>query len=198
MARRVVIAGGGVAALEAAVALRRLGGDAVRPVLVAPNEDFSFRAREVGEPFGKPSSLRVPLAEILDDLSVRFVHDRLAAVDTERRLVRTADGRDLFYDDLLVALGGTPFPAFAHGISFDRREDPGAFDELLADVEAGLVGNVAFVVPDASGWPLPAYDLALILRAWARRHEIELGIQVVTVESAPLDCFGAAASREVA
>ncbi|MCW2966792.1 MAG: hypothetical protein JWM71_564, partial [Solirubrobacteraceae bacterium] len=114
------------------------------------------------------------------------------------RLVRTAEGHDLVYDDLLVALGGTPFPAFAHGISFDRREDPDTFDELLADVQAGLVGKVAFVVPDAAGWALPAYDLALILRAWARRHEIELGIQVVTVESAPLDCFGAAASREVA
>ncbi len=198
MPRRVVIAGGGVAALEAAVALRRLGGDAVSPVLVAPNDDFSFRAREVGEPFGKPSSLRVPLAEMLEDLSIRFVHDRLAAVDPERRLVRTVDGSELPYDELLVAIGGTPFPAFAHGISFDRGEDPDVFDELLADVEAELVGDVAFVVPDAAGWALPAYDLALILRAWGRRHEIEPGIRIVTAESAPLDCFGTRASRAVA
>lgn len=197
MAPRIVIAGGGVAALEAAIALRRLGGDATSPVLVAPNAVFSFRARDVGEPFGKAASLRVPLTDVLGELSIPLVCDRLASVDVASRVVDTVDGRRMAYDGLVVAVGGTPFPAFAHGISFDRTGHPEEFDELLCDIEAGLVTSVAFVVPDASRWTLPAYDLALILRSWANRRGRKLDIRIVTAESAPLECFGAAAAREV-
>jgi sulfide:quinone oxidoreductase len=68
---------------------------------------------------------------------------------------------------------------------------------LLADAEQGLVCDIAFVVPDAAGWTLPAYDLALILRSWARSKAIDLAIRIVTAEAAPLECFGAAASCEV-
>ena len=198
MIHRIVIAGGGVAALEAAIALRRLGGDAVSPVLVAPNEEFRFRARDVAEPFGKPASLRVPLAELLAELSIPLVCDRLASVNVVTRIAHTVGGLKLPYHGLLVAVGGTPFPAFAHGISFNPAGGFEDFDELLADVESGLVESVAFVAPESSGWTLPVYDLALMLRNWADARDLRPEIRVVTTESAPLDCFGAPAAREVA
>jgi len=198
MAHRILIAGGGVAALEAAVALRSLGGDHVAPVVVSPSTEFSFRAREVGEPFGQTVPLHLPLDDLLGDLGVLHVEDSVTAVDAPARLVRTASGRNLPYQGLLLAVGGTPFPAYAHGITFDRPRNPTAFDGLLDDVRAGLVADVAFVVPDAAGWTLPAYDLACMLRGWARREDHDVRVRVVTAERAPLEAFGAAAARRVA
>lgn len=198
MPRRIVIAGGGVAALEACIAIRALGGDAVSPIVVAPNTDFSFRARSVGEPFGQPASSRVPLADVLGDLSIPHERAAISTVDPVAKVVRTVEGMSLPYQGLLVAVGGTPFPAYTHGISFDRTSGPpDAFDELLADIEANLVTSVAFVVPEAAGWVMPAYDLALQLAAWSLRHEVKAEIQMVTAETAPLDCFGSEASRRV-
>ena len=198
MLHRILIAGGGIAALEAAVALRSLGGERVAPVLVSPSTDFSFRAREVGEPFGRTAPLHLPLDDVLGDLDVLHVTDSVTAVDAPARLVRTATGRSLPYQGLLLAVGGTPFPAYAHGITFDRPRNPRAFDELLDDVRAGLVADVAFVVPDAASWTLPAYDLACMLRGWARREDHDVRVRVVTAEGAPLEAFGTAAARRVA
>jgi len=197
MPHRILIAGGGVAALEAAIALRTLGGDDVAPVVITPSAEFSFRARDVGEPFGKPPSSRIPLADVLGDLAIPHVSDVVTRVETEAHLVHTADGVSLPYEGLLVAVGGVPFPAYTHGISFDWTTDAETFGELLADIEADFVASVALVVPEATGWTLPAYDLALMLSVWARRHERDVDIRIVTAESAPLECFGLRASHRV-
>jgi hypothetical protein len=44
---RVVIAGGGVAALEAALALRELTGERVRTTLLSPEPEFVYRPMRV-------------------------------------------------------------------------------------------------------------------------------------------------------
>src|SRR5215207_2938558 len=61
---RVVIAGGGIAALEALLALRDLAGTRVELTLLAPGEDFVHRPLAVTEPFGLGRPQRVPLAGI--------------------------------------------------------------------------------------------------------------------------------------
>ena len=55
---RVLIAGGGVAALEAMLALRKLAEDRVDIELLAPDQDFFYRPLAVGEPFGRGGTLR--------------------------------------------------------------------------------------------------------------------------------------------
>ncbi len=52
MGARVLIAGGGVAALEAAVALRELAGDRAEVAMYSPREDFVYRPFAVAEPYG--------------------------------------------------------------------------------------------------------------------------------------------------
>src|SRR4051812_15995994 len=197
---RVIVAGGGIGGLEAAIALGSLGGPGVAPLLLTPQHDFTFRALEVGEPFGLGEPMRFELADVLADLDVPHVSDSVVRVDPGRRAVVTASGRTLEYEALVLALGATPFPVFAHGITFDRPADPEPFQELLADVEAGLARDVVFVVPDAHGWTLPAYDLALLLRGWSRREGLTVGVRIVTAEEAPLQAFGrapVAAGRDV-
>src|SRR5256885_16736600 len=86
----------------------------------------------------------------------------------EHRIVLQS-GASLHYDTLIVATGAQPYPAFTHGITFDREHDAAEFDELLADVDARLAPHVAIVVPEHVGWTLPAYELALSTAAYGRR-----------------------------
>jgi sulfide:quinone oxidoreductase len=68
---------------------------------------------------------------------------------------------------------------------------------LLRDLEQGFLRRLAFVVPRGPGWPLPAYELALMTarRAW----EVQTGatITLVTPEVAPLAIFGRRATEAV-
>ena len=47
----VLVAGGGVAGLEALLALRHLAGDRVDLSLLSPRADFSYRPMAVAEPW---------------------------------------------------------------------------------------------------------------------------------------------------
>jgi sulfide:quinone oxidoreductase len=57
---------------------------------------------------------------------------------------------------------------------------------------------LAFVVPDGRVWPLPLYELALMLAERADSMWVDLELHVVTPEPTPLAVFGEAASHEVA
>ena len=57
---------------------------------------------------------------------------------------------------------------------------------------------LAFVVPPGSSWPLPLYELALMLAERAYEMCAAVELHVVTPEPTPLELFGAEASREVA
>jgi sulfide:quinone oxidoreductase len=52
MPTNVLIAGAGVAGLEAALALRTVGEDRVSVELVSPDAEFVYRPLSVAEPFG--------------------------------------------------------------------------------------------------------------------------------------------------
>jgi hypothetical protein len=65
----VLIVGGGVAALEAMMALRDLAGDRVHVTLVAPDADFVHRPWAVAEPFALGEARSFPLREIAADFA---------------------------------------------------------------------------------------------------------------------------------
>jgi len=56
----VLIVGGGVAALEALLALRDMAGDRVRLTFAAPDPDFSYRPLAVAEPFALVTPIACP------------------------------------------------------------------------------------------------------------------------------------------
>jgi sulfide:quinone oxidoreductase len=190
---RVVVAGGGIAGLETLVALRGLVGHRVALTLVTPEDDFTLRALEVFEPFGVGRPHRYPLAEVAADLGATLYRDVVARVEAEQRRVRLASGTELDYDALVLAVGASPYPAFEHGTCFERGHDPEAFDEVLADLRAGLADRVAIVVPPGVSWTLPAYELALMIAAYVEPSEVTL----VTPEHEPLEAFGAPATELV-
>jgi len=144
---RVVVAGAGIAGLEALVALRTLAGHAVDLHLVAPDEDFSLRALSVFEPFGLARPQRYAIAEIADDLAAVRHHDAIRGVRLDDREADLRSGAVLPYDALLLAVGASAYPAFEYGACFDRAHERDAFDEVLDDVRLRMARRVAIVVP---------------------------------------------------
>jgi sulfide:quinone oxidoreductase len=59
---QVVIAGGGIAGLEALMALRDLAADRVALTLVAPDPEFTYKPFTVEEPFSPEPAVRRALA----------------------------------------------------------------------------------------------------------------------------------------
>ena len=68
----VVIAGGGVAALEAALALRALAEDRVRVELLAPEPLFWYRPLAVAEPFDLGEARHFQLSELAARIGATF------------------------------------------------------------------------------------------------------------------------------
>jgi sulfide:quinone oxidoreductase len=80
---RVLIAGGGVAALEAMVALRALAEERVDITLLAPDRDFFYRPLAVAEPFGLGQVQRFDLATHAQGCGARHELGSVVSVDPE-------------------------------------------------------------------------------------------------------------------
>ena len=189
---RIVIAGGGIAGLEALIALHGHLGSRAEIELLEANTDLVERQRAVAEPFGGGPVRRFDLFRIAADHGAHLRPDWLASVDPERRSVRTVRGDTLDYDALLVTVGATPDMAVPGALTFSGPRDAAAFSRLLDDVDAGRVQRVAFALPTSVTWALPLYELALMTGEHVRAAGLEhVGLVVVTPEHSPLEAFGA-------
>src|SRR5579884_457947 len=115
----VLIAGGGVAALEGALALRELAHESVTVTLLAPTDTFVYRPARVNEPFGYPAARTYALDELAREIGAELISDGLKSVDHGQSIVHTEHGASLSYDALLLATGARLQPAFSHGLSID-------------------------------------------------------------------------------
>jgi sulfide:quinone oxidoreductase len=191
----VLVAGGGVAGLEALLALHDLAGDRVALTLLAPERQFTFRPMAVAVPFARGHMQRFDLADVARDTGAELVRGGLAAVDAPAREAVLTDGRRIGYDALLVAVGAHSEPAWSRVNTWTPEQDRDVFGGLLADLEEGYAKRVAFVVPIGVAWPLPAYELAL-MTAWDARDmgQDDVQVMVYTYEPEPLEIFGPEAS----
>lgn len=189
---RVIVAGGGVAGVEAILALHALGGDRVAVTLVSPAADFVYRPLAVAEPFALGHQRRTPLAEAAKAASATFIQAGVEAVDVAGRTVQLGDGQTLPYDALVLATGAASLPAFgaAPVFNWDDTRDVDAIGGLLRDLEEGYTPRLAVVVPPGPGWPLPAYELAMLISDDARGMGLDPEVILVTPERAPLAIFG--------
>jgi sulfide:quinone oxidoreductase len=191
----VVIAGGGVAGLEAAFALRELMGDRVGLTLLAAGQDFVYRPLAIGEPFNRSHAKRYPLSALAAEAGAEVVNDSLAEVDAERREVRTLGGQTLAYDALLVGVGATLEPPPGHVTGFDDARSDELLHGLVQDIEEGYLRRLAIIVPAPMPWPFPAYELALMASERAWDMQVDLDVTLCTPEPTPLSIFGEEASR---
>ena len=195
---RVLVAGGGVAALEAMLALSRLAHDEVEVELVSPQRDFVYRPLAVAEPFGLGSVRRFDLHALTNGVGAAYRSDAVEAVDPERHAVRTKAGTELPYDALVIACGARMHEAIPGAITFWGTGDTSRYRSLLRALESGIADELVFCVPPRTGWPLPIYELALLTAAHlAQRGGGEPRLTIATSESSPLELFGTWASAAV-
>jgi sulfide:quinone oxidoreductase len=194
---KVLIAGGGVAALEAALALRELAGERVATTLLAPEPEFVYRPLRVREPFAEPGARTYDLEEIAHDIGVELKRDGFKWLELERRIVHTEAGDELPYDALLLAMGAKPHVRFRHALTLDDRRLDEQLHGLIQDLEGGYIRKLAFIVPSQVPWPLPIYELALMTARRAFDMNESASITIVTPEDAPLAVFGGAVSEAV-
>jgi sulfide:quinone oxidoreductase len=194
---RVIIVGGGVAALEAALALRELAPQQTDVTVIAPNEEFVYRPMAVREPFAYGSAQRYPLEPIVQDVGAKLLSDALAWIDHAGQIVHTDAGEELPYDALVLALGAKAVPVYRHAITIDDRRLDEQLHGLIQDIEGGYVHSLAFVSPARMPWQLPLYELALMTAGRAYDMNIELAVTIVSPEDAPLAIFGSGASTAV-
>jgi sulfide:quinone oxidoreductase len=195
---RIVIAGGGIAGLEALIALRHHLGPGARIDLLDAGLDLVERPMTVAEPFGAPAAKRFDLARIAADHDAGLRPDRLASVEPGERRVRTVRGDVLDYDALLVAVGARPDVAVPGALTFSGPRSVAALRDLLDDVVALRVSTVAFALPAGVAWALPLYELALMTAEHLREAGVDdARLALVTPERDPLDVFGAATASRI-
>lgn len=195
---KVVIVGGGVAALEAALALHELAGERVEVTLVAPNEKFRYRPLIVHEPFAPAVTASYSVAEIAERAGARLLVDSFKWLDPRDRVLHTDEGRRLPYDAVLLAMGARSHPRFRDVLTLDERHISEQLMGLMEALDRGRLNRIAFVVPSLPIWSLPAYELALMTANRAAAHGHDTAVLLVTPEDSPLSALGINASAEVA
>ena len=166
MPTNVLIAGGGPAALEAALALHRLAGDRVSTTLLAPEADLTYRPLSVLAPFAAGGATTYPLEQ---HGRRRRLHPRSRPAGERRRsaahavttIARRAAGLRRAADRLRRASrravpGGDGVHRVADRPGAPARHRPGRRGA------ATCIGSRSSSRP-GNTWPLPLYELALML-----------------------------------
>ncbi len=194
---RVIVVGGGVAALETVLALADLAPEQTDVTVISPNDEFVYRPMTVREPFAYGAAQRYPLAPILREAGAELLNDELAWVDPIKQTIQTKAEQTIAYDALVLALGAKANTRYKHALTINDRRMDETLHGLLQDIEGGYVHSLAFVSPGRMPWQLPLYELALMTAGRAYDMDLELAVTIVTPEDAPLAIFGADASRAV-
>lgn len=188
---KVTIVGGGVAALEALIALRGLAEERVALELITPKAQWAYRPLAVAEPFGLGTARSYDLVQIARDHGAALHLAGVQSVDTDKRTVTTWDGRELPYEILLIAIGTRSGVAVPGSVTVNGPGYTSRFRTVLRELDQHKTHRVAFAVPGGSSWPLPLYELALMTGA----HAIERGLRkyelsLYSPELEPLQIFG--------
>lgn len=194
---RILIVGGGVAALETMLALADLAPEYTDVTVVAPNTEFVYRPMVVREPFAYSAARRYPLAPIIAECGATLLRGELGWIDPATQTIHTKTDESIAYDVLVLALGASIDKRYEHALTIDDRDLDETMRGLVQDIEGGYLHKLAFVAAGRMAWPLPLYELALMTAGRAYDMGIELQTTIVTPEDSPLAIFGQSASSAV-
>lgn len=194
----VVVVGGGIAGLEALLALHHLAGERAALTLVSTSPEFVYRPWLVSEPFGPEPAERRDLAPIAELVGAGFEVAALRAIRPDDGAAELADDRELSYDALVVCVGARLRSAFRGVRTLALGHESVQINELLEAAAASASRRLALIVPPGATWALPLYEVALMAERRARELDLSVEIEVVTPEGRPLIVFGRMPSDAVA
>ena len=195
---RVIVYGGDLAALETALALRRLCGERCEVTLVSPVRDLPVRTHAAGAPPAEARPARFDLGALASEHGLAFRSDAIVAADDEQGEARTITGNRIPFDALVVAFGARPRGAIPGVTTCWGAGDAGALDGLLDEIRLGSARRVAFAIPHGIRWTLPTYELALTTARRIRREGLDGELFLVTHEGRAVELLGRDAERIVA
>ena len=188
--------GAGTAGLEALLATREALGASVDLCLVAPDREFRYRPMPRDSLFRPTRERGIKVADLVAETGATWVRDRAEVVRESERCLLTRDGDIVEFDYLLLAPGERSKRPLAQGYLWERGGDPSFLDTIIRQIAAEQVASVAVAVPRGARWPVPAYEIALVL-AWSAAGT-DTRITLITAEERPLGALGSAASDAIA
>jgi len=192
----VCVVGAGTAGLEGLLSAREQLGANAELRLIAPEPAFRYRPMSHSSLFRPARERGLAIADLVAEAGATWVADRADVVDETERTVLTRDGDTVGFDFLLLAPGERSTRALRQGYVWERGADPGFLDQIILGIAAGEVRSVAVAVPRGARWPIPAYELALIL-AWTATGT-DARVALLTAEEHPLAALGPEATDAVA
>lgn len=195
---RILIAGGGFAAVEAALALKALAADEVSLTMISPESALWDRPAATLEALTEGTPRRYALSDLAADIGFEHHKALLESVAPQRRAVRSSLGARWTYDALILATGARATAGIPGALTFRDQRDLPLVRQLVGEVEAGAVQSAVFAVPSGCSWPLPIYELALHVAGRARDCGAPTQVTLVTPEPDPLSLFGGEVSRLIA
>lgn len=202
MASTTIILGGGVGGLTVANELRQLSGPEHRVVLIERQQDYLFTPSLLWAMVGTRlvDRLARPLRDLLHP-GVELVHAAVERIDPEKKLV-AADGRELHYDSLIVALGAAlaseALPGYADAAhNFFEPAGAASFWAALQAFEGGRIVVAVSSLPYKC--PAAPYEAALLIEDALRRRRLRERTEVllVTPEPQPMPVAGPALGTAV-
>ena len=174
MSHDVVVVGGGFAALEVSLALRKLRRD-IAVTVVSDATEVTYRPWLIKLPAGGQPPPQIPFATLLAAAGIEVVCDRAAGIDLSSRLVTLQPGTVIPYRQLVIATGAAG----------DRDRVPGARAHALFPCDLADAGDFAAAVSSSPstiavvfGWERPGPGLEYA--AWIAAHRP--GIRVIAID----------------
>ena len=164
MSPEVVVIGGGFAALEVSLALRKLRPN-VSVTVVSDATEVTYRPWLIKVPAGGQPPPQIPFANLLAAARIEVVSERATGIDLSSRLVTLQSGTVIAYHQLVIATGAVA----------DRNRVPGARAHALFPCDLADAGEFAAAVSSSPstiavvfGWERPGPGLEYA--AWIAAH----------------------------
>jgi sulfide:quinone oxidoreductase len=192
---RVAIIGGGVAAMEAMLALNAASYSGTDVHLFSPESKFVLKPLAVSTGFGRSDLLTFDLPRMAATAGATFHKLSVSEVVTQSRLIRLSDDSEFSYDYLIASPGTESHWSVPGATPYWGPAGNEAVAEALTTLRDREDVKVVVTMPEDGSWPLPLYELALLVS-----DELGSGTSttIVTPESSPLELFGKESAEKVA
>lgn len=194
--RRIIVAGGGIGGVEAALTLA-VGLPDADVVLLDRSGELRILPEIVYMPFGvRAAEITVPL-ERLEEHGVTVQRTEVRRVDAPTRQVLTTEG-PLSYDVLVAAPGARSnvSPETSIRSVDDARRVREELAALVAEARNGTRRDVTIDVGSEDSWSAPAAEFAVLLGTWLEAQGVAEHVEVLfaTEDREAFEWFGPRAS----